>query len=213
LTRNKRLITLLLFIDFRKAFDLVNPLLLLHKLKIYGFDSASLVLIKNYFTDRSQCVKFDGTLSDFLSILLGIAQGSILGPLLFLIFINDLAFLLDSDKCKMFADDTTTCHTGINIESLLAAFSLSLCKIQNWCSNNRLDINWAKTKIMFIHNKRNVVLPKEFVFENSPIEIVSEFKLLGITIDNKMNFSPHVRLLRCAVNKKLYSIQKLFHLP
>jgi hypothetical protein len=211
--RNKRLITLLLFIDFRKAFDLVNPSLLLHKLKLYGFDTTSLALIKDYFTGRSQCVKFDGALSDFLIILLGIAQGIILGPLLFLIFINDLAFLLDDDKCKMFADDTTTCHSGNNIEPLMKNFTESLYKIQRWCSNNRLDINWAKTKIMFIHNKRNIVIPDEFIFNNSSIEIVSEFKLLGVTFDNKMSFLPHVRLLRCAVNKKMYSIKKLFHLP
>lgn len=211
--RNKRLITLLLFIDFRKAFDLVNPNLLLHKLKIYGFDSAALTLIKNYFSGRSQCVKFDGALSDFLNILLGVAQGSILGPLLFLIFINDLGFLLDSDKCKMFADDTTTCHTGADIETLTSSFKLTLMKIQDWCLNNRLDINWTKTKIMFIHNKRNVVLPKEFVFEGTTIEIVSEFKLLGIILDNKLSFSHHVRHLRCTINKKLYSIKTLFHLP
>jgi hypothetical protein len=66
---------------------------------------------------------------------------------------------------------------------------------------------------MFIHNKRNISLPTELVFEGTEIEIVSEFKLLGITLDNKLNFSYHVRNLRYSINKKLYSIQKLFHLP
>jgi hypothetical protein len=211
--RNKRLITLLLFIDFRKAFDLVSPILLLHKLKLYGFDSFAIALIKNYFTDRSQCVKFDGAVSDFLNILLGIAQGSILGPLLFLIFINDLAYLLDEDNCKMFADDTTTCYTNISLSSLFSNFNLSVVKIQEWCCHNRLDINWDKTKIMFIHIKKKITLPATYKFENFSIEVVSNFKLLGITIDNNMNFLDHVRSLRHAVNKKLYSINTLFFLP
>ena len=104
--RDKRLICLLLFIDFRKAFDLVDSSKLIRKLFHLGFDNNALELIKNYFEDREQTVKFNNKNSTFQSINLGVPKGSVLGPLFFLIFINDLAFILDL-MCKMFADDTT----------------------------------------------------------------------------------------------------------
>ena len=106
INRNQNLISILLFIVFRKAFDLVDSRKLLLKLLHYGFDNSALKLIGNYFQDRYQTVKFDKKITPLMSIKLGVPQGSVLGPLFFLIFINDLAYEMKTE-CKMFADDTT----------------------------------------------------------------------------------------------------------
>ena len=162
--RNKRLTTLLLFIDFRKAFDLVDSRKLLRKLFHYGFDNSALNLISNYLTDRFQSVKYDKIISPLMSISLGVPQGSVLGPLFFLIFINDLAFILDLE-CKMFADDTTLYISDKDLDTLIKRFVKYLKPLLDWCDLNKLDINWSKTYFMFVTNKK-IKLPCEIVVDS-----------------------------------------------
>jgi hypothetical protein len=212
MAKDKRLIAILLFIDFRKAFDLVDSKLLLLKLFHYGFDNNALALIKNYFESRQQQVKYRGISSSFADIKLGVPQGSVLGPLFFLIFINDLPFLLEL-LCKLFADDTTLYLMGDNVTTLINKFKEYLKPMLDWCKFNKLDINWDKTFFMFVTNKRvGKQIPNEISIENCQVKVVDNFKFLGVTIDNKLNFDKYSRDLRLSVNKKLYSIKRLFYL-
>ncbi|CAF0861672.1 unnamed protein product, partial [Brachionus calyciflorus] len=210
--RSKRLIGLLLFIDFKKAFYTVDAQILLLKLKKYGFSDTAINLIRNYFDNRVQVVKIDDFKSEPLDIRLGVPQGSVLGPLFFLLFINDLSKYLDNITVKLFADDTTIINCADNIEDLLSHFSLAIKKLILWCDLNRIDINWDKTKVMFVTNKKNVNIPEKLKIEGSEIEVVDNFKLLGITIDNKLNFLKYVSDLRNSINKRIYSIDRLFYL-
>jgi hypothetical protein len=209
--RDRGLIGLFLFIDFRKAFDLVNSDLLLHKLFHYGFSNQALALIKNYFANRQQLVKIKEFKSTLQPIKLGVPQGSVLGPLFFIIFINDLALSLRAFTCKLFADDTTLYKSGSNFDELKTEFFKDLSQFTDWCKYNKLDINWSKTHFMVVTNKR-INKPELLHFDGTDISVVDSFKLLGVTIDNKLNFLEHVAILRHTINKKLFSIKRLFYL-
>lgn len=210
--RSKREIGIFFFIDFRKAFDLVDSKLLIFKMKKYGFNQQAIELITNYFNDRTQVVKYDNHISSPLPINLSVPQGSVLGPILFLLFINDLPSYVKSIGCKMFADDTTLFKSGKEVNQLLSSFKDSINDLMNWCKYNRVDINWSKTYCMFINKTRNIT-PDEILIDNKRVEVVSSFRLLGVTIDNKLSFLHHCRDLRKNINKRLYSIKRIFYLP
>ena len=211
LARDKKLTNMLLFIDFKKAFDTVDSKLLLAKLFHYGFDTDSLLLISDYFKGRYQKTKIGNVSSKPNLILLGVPQGSILGPLFFLIFINDLLSYLVDVNAKLFADDTTLYSSGAELDDLTARFSSIIRQLLDWCSKNRLDINWSKTFFMIITKKR-IKIPESFTFGNINIKCVSEFKLLGVTIDNKLSFKTHLSNISHIVNSKLFSIKRIFYL-
>jgi hypothetical protein len=133
---------------------------------------------------------------------------------LFLIFINDLPSLLKKLSTKLFADDTTIVKSGSKILPLIDFFKKEIQPLFNWCNFNRIDINFAKTYIMFIHNKRKIDdIPKFIDFGNNiHVQVVDEFKLLGVTLDSKLNFQKHVANIMLSINRKLYSIKRLFFL-
>jgi hypothetical protein len=191
---------------------LVDTNLLIHKLDLIGFEKTATDLIKNYFSNRQQLVKLNDTKSDFSSLDLGVPQGSVLGPLFFTIFINDLPYALKKFKSLLFADDTTLYDSDTNINILIDRFKLSLKELTEWCKCNRLDINWSKTFFMIVTNKR-ILRPSEILFNDSKIKVVDSFKLLGIIIDNKLNFLENSIYIRKEINKRMYSIKRLFYLP
>ena len=129
-----------LFIDFKKAFDLVDQRLLFLKLFHYGFSNSALNLMKNYFAERTQKTKINSVLSESLPIELGVPQGSLLGPLLFIIFINDMAIISELFTI-LFADDTTVSESASTIETVVKSFSPKLKNLLEWTSHNRLHIN------------------------------------------------------------------------
>ena len=204
-------IIIALFIDFKKAFDLINPKLLFLKLFHYGFDNAALALVRSYFADRKQVTKVGKVKSNQLPIEIGVPQGSVLGPLFFLIFINDLPLFCELDSV-LFADDTTVFDSGDEMESLVSSFKRKLEELIGWVRFNQMTINWSKTKVMFLTLKKRVKTPGSVTIEGNDVEVVKSFKLLGVIIDKDLNFRAHIEALKKTVNRKLYSYKKLFYL-
>ena len=165
------------------------------KLEYYNFDNSAIILLKNYLNNRLIKVKLDQTLSKSESLNVGVPQGSILGPLFFIIFINDFDKLNLSSKLVLFADDSTLYLSGNNIETLLSKLTDDLKLISEWLGKNRLLINWNKTVAMHILTSSH----KKFHFKNLKINIdgnsipfVVETKMLGVTIDHQLTFTKHI---------------------
>ena len=209
----KRII-LALFIDFKKAFDLIDPSILFLKLFHYGFDNTALNLIRNYFSNRAQVTKIKNKYSGKMPLIRGIPQGSIFGPLLFIIFINDLALILDSYlESILFADDTSLYDDDLSYNSLISRFRDKFAILFAWINHNKLFLNWSKTKFMIINSKNpSARRPRNIELENNLIEVVSEFKLLGCFIDDKLSFDKHVSNLKANVCRKLFAIKNIFFL-
>ncbi len=136
-------------------------------------------------------VKIDGIFSMLLIILLSVPQGSVLGPLFFLLFINDMVILMKKLECVLLADDTILSKSGHDLDEIMNSFNAELQFLDYWCKHNRLDINWTKTYFMFVTAKR-IKLPTEIIFKDKKIEVVPSFKLLGVEIDNKLSFSQYI---------------------
>ena len=208
LSENKTIISL--FIDFKKAFDLVNPKLLFLKLFHYGFDNKSLDLMRSYFESRKQMTRMGKNFSNYDSIELGVPQGSIFGPLLFIIFINDL-ILTTKFSSILFADDTSQYDSDVDLTKLVRKFLKKFDHTIEWINYNHMYLNWSKTKFMFISNSANLI-PPSISINGNDVEIVKEFKLLGVTIDDKLTFETHVKKIIKSVNIKLISLKSMFYL-
>ena len=144
------------FFDFRKAFDLVHHDILLKKLSSYNLSMASLAFLRSYLQGRIQCVLVNGTYSQETSVTSGVPQGSILCPLLFCIFINDLLMCLTrpSVQCDLFADDGTLNAANDNIDNIRKDLQRSLNDISGWCCRNRMALNPTKTKRMLMSTRQ-----------------------------------------------------------
>jgi hypothetical protein len=176
------------FLDFSKAFDTISHDIIINKLKYYGFSIQSCLLLQNYLTNRRQFVKLRTNISSLKYINIGVPQGSVLGPLLFLIYINDLIQCAPKLQYILFADDTnifTTDHLLLRSE---------VQNIDVWCLANRLVLNYSKTFQMIFRAPNKNINSKDFVVNigNKILEVKSDIKFLGITIDSSISFKNHI---------------------
>ena len=171
--------------DLSKAYDCLPHDLLIAKLAAYGFEDSATSLISDYLSKRYQRVKIGSVFSSYLQILRGVLQGSILGPILFNIFISDLIFFIQETKVCNFADDTTIYSCSLNYKEAAHKLSNDTHIVLNWFKVNSMVANPGKFQIMFLGSKiDNCKIT--FAIENKQIKCKREVKLLGITIDEKL---------------------------
>ena len=160
-----------LFLDFSRAFDVIDHSILIYKLKNYGFRGVCSKLIKSYLSNRLQFVYVNGIKSDLLDVNLGVPQGSILGPLFFILYVNDHPSSLVSSSSIMYADDTTLLINDYNLPSLINKLEFELKNISEWVLSNRLILNFSKTKLM-IFSKKSIPPNMQLSFNDMTIDRV-----------------------------------------
>ena len=144
------------FIDLKKAFDTVNHTLLIDKLEYYGIRGIAQEWLKSYLKDRKQFVQIDECASTLLNVTCGVPQGSILGPKLFILYINDICNASTSLEFILFADDTNVFYSGVDIQTICECISRELDKLHVWLSVNKLSLNVDKTNFILFGNRKNI---------------------------------------------------------
>ena len=194
--------------DLSKAFDCLPHDLLLMKLKAYGLSQSALEMLNSYLANRKQCVKIGQNTSDLLDIVKCVSQSSILGPILFNIFVNDLFFFVHKCDLYNYADDNTLSKSDNSLEKVIASLEEDSKALLYWFSVNKMQANPEKFQAISLGKTTH---DKNIVFNLDGISIVcdDEVKLLGVTIDFKLNFNSHITNISKKAARQLSVLKRI----
>ena len=212
--RDNKNFTCLILLDLSKAFDTVDHGILLNKLEKYGVRGNVPNLLKSYLNNRQQVVHIQYTFSVSHYVCCGVLQGSVLGPLLFSIYINDLP-KVSSFETRLFADDTVLKLTDSTLKSLYEKVNAELSKVGNWLNSNKLSLNYSKTTYLLIEpkTKANNSTFHNFKVNLKGIKIQKSLstKYLGVILDENLDWKPHIKCLRTKLSQAVGILAKLRH--
>ncbi len=178
--------------DLSKAFDCIPHDLIIAKLHAYGFDENALVLVYSYLKKRSQSVRINNVYSPFQDIVSGVPQGSVLGPILFNFYINDLFFFIKQATMYNYADDNTLAYFSRSLPDLVKVLEKEAGNALIWLEQNEMIANPDKFHALFVKKDQTNTLGINLDFQGHTIKSEENVKLLGVTLDYKLNFDPHI---------------------
>ena len=199
------------YLDLKKAFDTVDFETLLYKLQCIGVRGTEHTWFANYLYERNQCVLYDSALSEALSVTCGVPQGSILGPLLLILFVKDFPSVVKHSKVVLYADDTVLLYSSSAIDDIQKCLISDLNLASKWFSNNKLHLNTTKCKwTLFGSEKRlkDCTIPQVKI-DNAEIEHVESYKYLGLLLDANLNWNEHVNSLCKKLRQRLGVLRRV----
>lgn len=197
------------FLDFQRAFETIDRSRLLLKLGKYGIQGTELNWFKTYLTDRYQITTYDKSNSTAIENNLGVPQGSILGPDLFNLYINDLPDVITSSSIAIFADDTLIWSVNKDLATAINNLNADLEEVSMWLKSNKMMLNINKTKAMIITKKNKNVFHPDVTIDGNSIEIVDSFKYLGFIIDHNLNWKENTEFVVKKVTKKINFLNRI----
>ena len=200
----------LISLDLEKAFDLISHKLLLKKLVYYGFDESVIQWFRNYLSFRRQITEVNGNQSRSSFVQSGVPQGSILGPLLFILFLNDLTKVVEKCSLSLYADDTCLYFASKSPQELETTLNKDLLLMANWFSHNHLILNVKKCSYMVIGSKSKLV-PFSNVsigIDNTPLVRVNQCKYLGVIIDCNLTWNQQIESVRLKALRNLHLLRR-----
>ena len=205
--------TIGIFLDLSKAFDSISHEILLRKLSRYGIRGTPLKWFSSYLTNRFQFVKKYAATSSLQLLTSGIPQGSVLGPLLFLLYINDMPAISTTLRYILFADDTTGTYSSSSIDDLFDTANREITFLSNWFAANKLMINTSKTNyVLFMSHQKEKHIPSfsdcELSMNSCQINQKDSVKFLGIKLDKNLNFKDHIDSTSVKLTKSLYALSQ-----
>ena len=202
------------YLDLKKAFDTVDHSLLLWKLTEYGVSTACLKWFRSYLSQRSQQTSVGDALSLKRNVTIGVPQGSVLGPLLFLVFINDLPLSLKYSNTILFADDSVIYYSGKNCNEIQNKMNEDLALVKEWLNDHRLTLNITKSKFVVVGGKQQLKRFKDMTLKIKEDELSREtsYKYLGIIINENMTWGDHIASLQQKVEKRIGLLKRISHL-
>ena len=197
-----------IFIDFKKAFDTVDHEIMLRKLDCYGIRGHANMFFRSYLINRRQFTVANRVQSDIGFVKCGVLQGSVLGPLFFLLYINDIYRAVGCNAVRLFADDTSLLSYGLNLNDVIIEAKELFDKLYHWCVANKLSINSNKTNFVLFHMK-NKPVPNDFdsiQTNHMTIGRVKTVNYLGLVIDENLYWNAHVDFVCASLVKYLVSL-------
>jgi hypothetical protein len=193
------------FVDFQKAFDTVNHKILLGKLEHYGIRGVANKWFASYLANRQHYVSVGGIKSEIKPVMHGVPQGSVLGPLLFLIYINDLNTCIKFSTTRHFADDTNLYHiidrTKLRNRNPTRKLNIDLKSLNQWLIANKISLNATKTELIYFRNKRTPKPITKIKLNGITLEETTHAKYVGLVLDEYLNFKRHITLLNAKLKR------------